>query len=157
MKNIKTFAVAGVLGLAVCGFAIAQAHRGGVWAHGSIQCDAESASAVEHLTEAFAKIAAFDANKDGQLDETERESLAHALVDGTLQLPPHKLPNGAKPGVEMMVTHIGEMYAQFAKYDANHDGVLDKTEQDTIRAAMEKGDFVCPLGQNPHSLAHIHQ
>ena len=112
---------------------------------------------MEHLTEVFAQVAAFDANKDGQLDRQERESLASALVDGTLQLPVHNLPDGVKPGFEGMVTHIGEMYAQFAKYDANHDGRLDDTEQAAIKAAMQRGDLVCPLGQNPHSFAHVQQ
>jgi hypothetical protein len=56
-----------------------------------------------------------------------------------------------------MVTHISVMYAQFAKYDANHDGRFDDTEQASVMAALQRGDLVCPMGQNPHSLARLHQ
>jgi uncharacterized membrane protein YebE (DUF533 family) len=149
MKHIKTLAVVGVLGLAVGGgLAIAQVHRSGAWGHSAMQHHADPASIVEHLTEFFPKIAAFDANKDGQLDATERESLAQAIVDGTLQLPAHAPPKGVNPSAEMMVAHIGEMYAQFAKYDANHDGTLDETEQAAIKTAIEKGELVFPHAQS---------
>jgi hypothetical protein len=146
MKNIKTIAVAGVLGLAVGAFAFA--HRaGGARRHGAWGQLADAGSAVEHLAQAFPKFAAFDVDKDGQFDEAERKSVAGALADGALQLPPHRPPNGIEPDAEATLGHIGEMYAQFAHYDANRDGALDATEQAAIKTAIEKGELTCPLGR----------
>jgi hypothetical protein len=149
MKNIKTLAVVAVLGLAICGFAIAQSLHGGAEGHAAMQHHADPAMAAEHVSEVFAEFALFDANKDGQLDATEKESLAKAMADGTLQLPAHTPPNGVTSGTEMMLNHVGEMYAQFAPYDANHDGALDATEQAAIKSAIEKGELACPHGQHP--------
>jgi hypothetical protein len=148
MKNIKTLAMVGVLGLAVCGLAFAQVHRGGACGHGAMQHFADPASAVEHLAEVFPKIAAFDANKDGQLDEAEKEALGKAIVDGTLQLPAHTPPHGVKPSPATMVNHIADMYARVVLYDVNHDGMLDEAEQAAIKSAIEKGELTCPNG--PH-------
>src|SRR5215472_12648996 len=117
MKNIKRIVMVTVLILAVGGLAIAGVHHG-AWHH------ADPASMVEHFSQFFPKIAAFDTNKDGKLDATEREALAKAIADGTLQLPAHRPPNGAKPTTEMMVEHIAEVYAGVWIYDANHDGEL---------------------------------
>jgi hypothetical protein len=155
MKNIKTLAVVGVLGLAVCGFAIAQSRHGGAPGHGAVQHGTDAASAVQHLTEVFAKFAAFDVNKDGQLDATEKQSLAKALADGTLQLPAHTPPNGVKPSAEMMLNHIGEMYAKFAPYDANHDGAFDATEQAALKSAFDKGELA-PHGPHAHGGGQPH-
>jgi EF hand len=149
MKNIKTLAVAAVLGLAICGFAIAQGRHGGAGGHGAPHHFKDAAAAVEHITETFAKFASFDANKDGQLDATETETLAKAVVAGIVQLPTHTPPIGVKPSAEMMLNHLRGVYACFAKYDANRDGTLDATEQATLKSAIEKGEFVCPLGQYP--------
>ena len=139
MKNIKILAVVGVLGLAICGFAIAKGHRG-FRGHGSPH-GMDAASAVKHLTEAFPKVALFDANKDGQLDTTEKEALAKAIADGTVQLPAHTPPDGVTPSAEMMLNHIANMYAYLARLDANHDGALDATEQAVLKSAIEKGEL----------------
>jgi hypothetical protein len=151
MKNIKTLAAVAVLGLGVCAFAFAHGHLGGARGHGTQGQLTDVASAVEHLAEAFPNFAAFDANKDGRFDAAEKEAMARALADGTLQLPAHRPPNGAEPGAEAMLAHIGEMYARFALYDVNHDGALDATEQSAIKTAIEKGELTCPLdGRRPH-------
>lgn len=151
MKKITTLALTGGLVLGVGAFAFAHGHLGGVRGHGARGQLVDAASAVEHLAGAFPNFAAFDANKDGQFDAAERESVARALADGTLQLPAHRSPNGSEPGAEAMLAHIGEMYAQFALYDVNHDGALDSTEQTAIKAAIEKGELICPLGGGrPH-------
>src|SRR5262249_44387633 len=128
MKNMKTFAVLIVGGLAVGGFVIPQTHNGRVWSHRAMPHHLHPPAAEAHLAEAFPTFAAFDANRDGKLDETEKEALGKAITSGTLQLPAHTPPHGAKPDVAMMVNHIGEMYGQIAQYDANQDGMLDETE-----------------------------
>src|SRR5262249_9196709 len=110
MKNFKTLAAATALGLAISGFAIAQSHDS--------DHHADPAAVVKHLAEAYPKVASFDANHDGKLDATEKESLAKAIVDGTLELPAHTPPHQAKPSADTMLTHIADMYALLAKYDA---------------------------------------
>jgi hypothetical protein len=154
MKNIKILAVAGVLGLGIGAVAIAQSHLGGAkghgpWKHGARGHFTDAASAAEHLAEAFAKIAPFDANQDGQLDATENESVAKAIIEGVLH---HTPPNGVTPSAEMIRNHIGSMYALLAPHDANHDGALDATEQVAVKSAMEKGEQSWPdgpRGQHP--------
>jgi hypothetical protein len=48
MKNVKRLAMVSLLGLAICGFAIAQSHLG------AIQHEyKDAASAAKHLSEAF--------------------------------------------------------------------------------------------------------
>jgi hypothetical protein len=149
MKNIKTLAVVTMLGLAICSFAIAQSRHGGTRVRGASQHFAEAASAVDHLTEAYGKLTLFDANKDGQLDATETESLAKAIAEGIVPLPAHRPPHGAKPSAEMILNHIPGMYARVASYDANHDGALDATEQTALKSAIERGELACPHGQHP--------
>jgi hypothetical protein len=146
MKNIKTLVVAGGLVLGVGAFAFAHGHLGSARGHGAHGQLTDVASAVEHLAEAFADFAAFDVNKDGQFDAAEKESVARALADGRLQLPAKLQANGAGRIAEPMLTHIGEMYAQFALYDTNRDGALDATEQAAIKSAFEKDELTCPLG-----------
>src|SRR5262245_32771132 len=111
MKNIKPVAVVAVLGLAVCGLAIAQVHRSGSFRHSVAHDHGDPASVAEHLSEVFPQVATFDANKDGKLDDAEREALGKALADGKLQLPAHIPPHVSK-SAEMMLDHIAEMYAQ---------------------------------------------
>jgi hypothetical protein len=157
MKNIYTLAIATALGLAISGFAIAQSHDSSAQEQSGTEHHADPAAIAKHLAEFFPKIAAFDANKDGQLDAAERESLAKALADGTLELPAHTPPHGDKASTEKMLAHIAEMYAQVAKYDANHDGVLDATEQEAIKSAIEKGELTLPHGPHSHDGEQAHQ
>jgi hypothetical protein len=141
MKNIKTLTLVGMLGLAVCGSAIAQVQQGGTPNQGPAQGHGDAASIVKHFAEMFPKIAAFDVNKDGKLDETEKAALAKAIADGTLELPAHAGPNGEKLTAQEMASHVAEMYAYVAVYDTNHDGELDETEQGAIKKAIENGEF----------------
>ena len=143
-------------GLAFCGFAIAQGHRAGARGHSAMQHRMDVDSVVEHLAEVFPRFAVFDANKDGQLDANERESLAKAMADGTVQLPAHTPPNGVEPSSERMISHIGEMYARIARYDANHDGALDATEQAAIKKAIQNGELVWPDGQHSSGAGEGH-
>ena len=96
---------------------------------------------VEHLAQVFPKVAAFDTNKNGKLEDAEREALAAAIADGSLELPAHTGPNGEKPTADVLIPHVAEMYAYVAGYDVNHDGALDETERATIKRAIENGEF----------------
>ena len=110
---------------------------------------------VEHLSEVFPQVAAFDVNKDGKLDAAEKEALGKAMADGKLQFAAHTPPEGEKPNPEMMLNHIAEMYAQVSTYDVNKDGKLDATEQAALKRAIEKGEFA-PHLKPPHD-ASDHQ
>jgi hypothetical protein len=155
MKHIKRIVVVVALALAVGGFAVAQVQHGGAFGH-SAGHHGDPASAVKHIAEVFPKFAAFDTNKDGKIDTTEKEALAKAIVDGTLQLPAHTPPHGVKPTAEMMLNHIAEMYAHVAPFDANHDGELDASEQAALKSAIESGEFA-PHGQHAREDDDAHQ
>jgi hypothetical protein len=156
MKNFKTLAAVVAGGLVVCGLAFAQVHDGNGSGHDS-QHHSDPAALATHLAEFFPKIAAFDVDKNGKLDDKEKESLRKAIADGTIELPAHTSPHGEKPNVEMMVNHICEVYPQVARYDANHDGVLDETEQAALKSAIEKGELVFSHGEQSHESADGHQ
>ena len=47
----------------------------------------DAASVTKHFAEFFPQIAAFDANKDGKLDETEQAALKRAIEKG--EFAPH--------------------------------------------------------------------
>ena len=138
MKNIKRLAVVALLGLAVTGLAIAQAHQSGGLCEFLAQHRVDPAAMTEHLSQVFPQVASFDANKDGKLDDTEKEALGKAIADGKFQLPAHNASHGEKPSAETMLNHIAEMYAHVSIYDANHDGELDSTEQAALKTAIEK-------------------
>ena len=107
-----------------------------------------------HLAQFFPKIAAFDTDSNLQLDDQEKASLAKAFADGTVEFPSGHMPpphgDKDKPDVAMMIDHIGEVYPQVARYDANHDGVLDETEQAALKSAIEKGEFAFSHGEQSH-------
>jgi hypothetical protein len=140
MKNFKTLAAVVAGSLVVCGLAIAQVHYGNASGHDSPH-HSDPAALAAHLAEFFPKIAAFDVDKNGKLDDKEKESLRKAIADGKIDLPAHTPPHGDKPDVEMMVNHICQVYPQVARYDANHDGVLDETEQAALKSGIEKGEL----------------
>ena len=149
MKNIKRLAVVAVLGLSVCGLAIAQVPPTSESNRDSSQHHLDPSSMVEHLGEFFPQVAAFDANKNGKLDDAEKEALGKAIADGKLQVPAHTPPDGAKPSAEKMLNHIAEMYTWVSTYDVNKDGKLDGTEKAALKRAIEKGEFP-PHGLHPH-------
>jgi EF hand len=144
MKNMKSLAAAVALGLTTCALSQAQIQYRDPSQQGDPHHGADASSMTKHIAEVFAKVSAFDANKDGQLDATEKASLAKAIADGTLQLPAHSGPNGEKPAPEAIVDHIAEVYPQVAKLDVNHDGALDETEQAALKKAIEAGELMHP-------------
>jgi len=155
MKNFKTFAAVVAGGLAVCGLAIAQVHDGNASGNDS-QHHRDPASVAAHLAQFFPIIAAFDVDKNGQLDDKEKAALAKAIADGKVEFPPHTPPHGDKPNLETMINHICEVYPQVARYDTNHDGVLDETEQAALKSAIEKGELVFSHGQQSHASGDSH-
>jgi hypothetical protein len=78
------------------------------------------------------------------LDPTEKESLAQAIADGSLILPPHAPGKEMFPNEGQRLDHFAEMYARLAVYDANHDGELDSGEEAAVRQAIENGELVFP-------------
>jgi hypothetical protein len=149
MKQMKRIAVVAVLGLAICGFAFAQSQHD-AQGHGAADHHKDAASATKHLTEAYAKIASFDANKDGKLDATEKESIAKTIADGKLEIPDHTPPNGVKPSADKLLNHIAGVYAFLASKDANHDGTLDAKEQAAFKTAIENGELAKLHGKEQH-------
>jgi hypothetical protein len=146
MKNIKTFAVVTALGLAVCSSAIAQGRPGCAQ-----QAPKDAAAAVAHITEAYPKIAPFDANKDGQFDGDERLALGQAMRDGKVEGPVNRNPEGdqaAHPGI--IIQRIASLYGIAFSFDADEDGALNEAEQAALKSAIEKGEVKRPgLGGGP--------
>src|SRR5215831_3425035 len=103
MRFIKILTISSAIGLAMCRCAIAQVHDTHPSHDGAAHEHMDPAALVEHLSKFFPSIAAFDKNKDGKLDTTEKHALAKAIADGKLELPAHTPPNGEKPTPEMMV------------------------------------------------------
>ncbi len=140
MKNLKTFAVATVLGLAACSSAIAQGRPGG-----APQPSKDAAAAVAHIAEAYPKIAPFDANKDGQFDGDERIALGQSMRDGKVEGPANRNPGGeqaAHPGI--IIQRIASLYGVAYWFDANEDGALNEAEQAALKSAIEKGEVKRP-------------
>ena len=110
----------------------------------------DPAAAIEHLTGAYATVAAYDTNKDGTIDETEAKALIAAVADGTIQ-PPGKggAPEGRTPPADRIAERIAGMYSTVAPYDTDKDGTLNETEQAALKAAIEKGDIAPPGGRGP--------
>src|SRR5262245_39411643 len=110
MKYMTILAVLTAGGFGLGGIAIAQVHSDRAPGHEAIDQHADPASTVEHLAKAFPAIAAFDQNKDGKLDETEKAALSKAIAEGKVQLPGHTPPHGDKLDARPMVNHVVEMY-----------------------------------------------
>lgn len=113
------------------------------------------------LSTNYAALAPYDANKDGQLDDTEQAAVAQALVDGKLQ-PPGRPPGRdgqipPAPNVEMAARIAKQMAAWFAviaPYDVNKDGQLDTAEQAAVTAALADGTLKLPRPSGPRGGRH---
>ena len=116
----------------------------------------DSATIVAHLTENYAKIAPYDANVNGQLDEAEQAKLAAAITAGTVTFTPpagHAAPDGSTPPAPpagQIVHHLAEMYAAVAPYDADANGSLSTGEQAALKTAVESGKIPGPGGHDGH-------
>jgi hypothetical protein len=87
-------------------------------------------------------VARYDANQDGQLDETERAALHADIEAGKVARPEGRGPgNGPRrqgPPPEIV-----------ARYDANQDGQLDEAERAALHADIEAGKVARPEGRGP--------
>jgi hypothetical protein len=87
-------------------------------------------------------VAKYDANQDGQLDETERAALHADMEAGKIARPEGRGPgNGPR--------RQGPPPEVVAKYDTNQDGQLDETERAALHADMEAGKIARPEGRGP--------
>ena len=89
-------------------------------------------------------VAQYDANGDGELDETERAALHADIESGKIPRPEGRGPGG--PGGQRRMGPPPELVAQ---YDANGDGKLDETERAALRADIESGKVARPAGRGP--------
>jgi hypothetical protein len=102
----------------------------------------------ERMVEGYAKVAVYDTNKDGALDESEKTALSNAIAAGKFELPPHRpAPEGAAPDGSKILERMTRMYSTVAVYDSNHDGVLDDTEQAALKTAADNGTLPHPGGR----------
>lgn len=110
----------------------------------------DPAQAAAHVAKAYADLAPFDVNKDGQLDESEVEAILAAVEDGSLKVPPHRTPpadraeqgrgpEGRAPSPDRMVHHMTTVYGQVQAFDANKDETMDETELAALQSAIADG------------------
>ena len=144
MKNITKITAAALIAFGTCAIAIARVHLSG--GHGPFP---SGEAFVTHLVEAYPRFAAFDLDKNGRFDEVEMQFVAKALANGSLQIPSHNALHGTMPSPESMVSHIGEMYTQFALFDRNHDGKFDASEQEALKVAFDSGNLSFPGETGP--------
>lgn len=81
----------------------------------------------------------YDANGDGQLDETERAALHADRQSGRITPPAHRGTGG--PGRHGAGGPPPEIVARF---DANGDGQLDATEREALHQAVKSGEVAPP-------------
>lgn len=82
----------------------------------------------------------YDANGDGQLDETERAAL-HADVQAGKVTPPGRMGGPGGPGRHGAGGPPPEIVA---KFDTNGDGQLDATEREALHQAVKSGEVEPP-------------
>ena len=90
--------------------------------NGVIDADEKDAVRKDYAASPEGPLKKFDLNRDGKLDDKEIAAI--------------KLPTGKAAG--------SDVTAFFAKYDKNHNGVIDEDEKDAIRkdyAASPEGDL----------------
>ena len=149
MKNTKILAVLIASGFIACAITVGQAQGAEGDSHSEAPHHMNAADLAEHFAKAYPKIVIYDVNKDGKLDEKEKAALARAFVEGKFELPDHA-PQQLKADSAKLAAHIGEVFAQISRYDANHDGVLDATEQVALKSAIEKGELDLGHGKPGH-------
>jgi hypothetical protein len=109
----------------------------------------DPAQMITHLSERYAALAGYDADKNGKLDATEQAAVAKAIEDGTLKFGPPggrggEGPGGEKPPVDKVAEGAAKMYEPIAAYDADKSGSLDETEQAAVKKAIEDGSLKLP-------------
>ncbi len=102
---------------------------------------------AQMLPEAYAKLAAFDADSNQELDVDELAQLATAITEGELKRPDWlpTPPRRVDIPVEAIVLKLGEFYASLAPYDADNDGQLEEGEREGVRDAIFSGELKHPI------------
>jgi hypothetical protein len=94
-------------------------------------------------------LAIYDADKNGKLDEDERDLLQEDIAAGKFERPPMP-PGGRGPGGPGGPAHMGPPKEIVDQYDANKDGRLDDTERAALHADIEAGKIQMPhRGRGP--------
>lgn len=102
---------------------------------------------VKHFADAYAKVAPYDADKDGRLNESEREKLGGDILDGRIKPPTMRrgdLSDVPHPGI--IIQRVSMLYAAAREFDADKNGTLNKAEQKDLQAAIENGELRRPGG-----------
>ncbi len=89
----------------------------------------------------------YDANHDGQLDQTEMAALQKDIADGKIQPPGPALGRGPR-GPGGPPAHFPKEILD--KYDLNHDGQLDESERAALHQDILDGKIAPPrFGAGP--------
>ena len=110
----------------------------------------DPAEMIKGLSERYSKLATYDTDKNGKLDDTEQAAVAKAIEDGSLKAgPPGRdgagaPPKGEGPAPKEIASHMAEMYAEIAAYDTDKNGTLSETEQTAVQTAIKEGKVKLP-------------
>ena len=112
----------------------------------------DSTEIAKHLGERYAALVAYDADKNGKLDETEQAAVTKAIEDGTLEMGPPgggrggegKPPRGERPPGKMIAGQAAKVYESVAAYDTDKTGTLSETEQAAVAKAIDDGSLKLP-------------
>ncbi len=89
----------------------------------------------------------YDANHDGQLDQSEMAALQKDIADGKVQ-PPGPPPGRGPRGPGGPPAHFPKEI--LAKYDLNKDGQLDESERSALHQDIQEGKIQPPrFGAGP--------
>jgi hypothetical protein len=153
MKNLNKILLVSTLGLSLGAFAFVHhlgsggagsklSHELHGWHQHGQRVSVEADSMARHLAEAFVQVALYDTDKDGALKAEEKAALASGISQGKVQFAEgHRPPASLTENTEKFMDHISEMYGQIAAYDRNRDGILDETEEETLRKAINAGEL----------------
>jgi Ca2+-binding EF-hand superfamily protein len=83
----------------------------------------------------------YDANHDGQLDQSEMAALQKDIADGKIQPPGPPRQRGPR-GAGGPPAHFPKEIVD--KYDINHDGQLDETERAALHQDIQDGKLPPP-------------
>jgi hypothetical protein len=146
MKRTTILALLGALGMLTSASTFAQSAN-------DTQPPPHDGSAGPHRPDPEARrkmlLAKYDANKDGQFDESEYAAIGKDVVDGKLGPGPGGRPGGPDGqgfrGPRGGGPQGGPRHEELLKkYDANGDGKLDESERAAIRKDIEDGKLQPP-------------
>ena len=117
----------------------------------------DSAEMAKHLSERFAVLAVYDADKSGKLEDAEQAAVAKAIEDGSLEMGPPgggrggegKPKSGERPAGKMIAGMAAKLYESLAAYDADKSGKLEDSEQAAVSKAIADGSLKLPRPGGP--------